>query len=150
MERTLYNGQLDVERSLGYPRREPPSTSSTLPRHTTTDVLPQFLIEKVIRARIYDSIYWKEQCFALTGESLPNPFTTFADPMYLRSDNHHRQSTRTYLHRRCIRRKSETNRVLVVGVEVVGAAAGKGDLAGIPKGGRVQVSCRCILEGIIC
>jgi pre-mRNA-splicing factor 38A len=22
----------------------------------------------VIRARIYDSIYWKEQCFALTGE----------------------------------------------------------------------------------
>ncbi len=28
---------------------------------------PQFLIEKVIRARIYDSIYWKEQCFALTG-----------------------------------------------------------------------------------
>lgn len=30
----------------------------------------QFLIEKVIRARIYDSIYWKEQCFALTGKSL--------------------------------------------------------------------------------
>ena len=29
----------------------------------------QFLIEKVIRARIYDSLYWKEQCFALTGMS---------------------------------------------------------------------------------
>ena len=28
----------------------------------------QFLIEKVIRARIYDSLYWKEQCFALTGK----------------------------------------------------------------------------------
>ncbi|CAD6568509.1 MAG: U4/U6-U5 snRNP complex subunit prp38 [Tremellales sp. Tagirdzhanova-0007] len=31
---------------------------------------PQFLIEKVIRARIYDSLYWKEQCFALTAESI--------------------------------------------------------------------------------
>lgn len=31
---------------------------------------PQFLIEKVIRSRIYDSNYWKEQCFALTAESL--------------------------------------------------------------------------------
>lgn len=30
---------------------------------------PQFLIEKVIRSRIYDSPYWKEQCFALTAES---------------------------------------------------------------------------------
>ncbi|ORX40079.1 Pre-mRNA-splicing factor 38 [Kockovaella imperatae] len=31
---------------------------------------PQFLIEKVIRARIYDSLYWKEHCFALTAESI--------------------------------------------------------------------------------
>ncbi|KAG8966035.1 Pre-mRNA-splicing factor 38A [Tulasnella sp. 419] len=31
---------------------------------------PQFLIEKVIRSRIYESQYWKEQCFALTAESL--------------------------------------------------------------------------------
>lgn len=31
---------------------------------------PQFLVEKVIRSRIYDSTYWKEQCFALTAESL--------------------------------------------------------------------------------
>ncbi|ORY28470.1 PRP38 family-domain-containing protein [Naematelia encephala] len=31
---------------------------------------PQFLIEKVIRARIYDTLYWKEQCFALTAESI--------------------------------------------------------------------------------
>lgn len=31
---------------------------------------PQFLIEKVIRSRIYDSLYWKEHCFALTAESL--------------------------------------------------------------------------------
>ena len=31
---------------------------------------PQFLIERVIRGRIYDSAYWKEHCFALTAESL--------------------------------------------------------------------------------
>jgi pre-mRNA-splicing factor 38A len=28
---------------------------------------PQFLVEKIIRARIYDAKYWKESCFALTG-----------------------------------------------------------------------------------
>lgn len=31
---------------------------------------PQFLIERVVRARIYDSTYWKEQCFGLTAASL--------------------------------------------------------------------------------
>ncbi|KAI9015101.1 PRP38 family-domain-containing protein [Gaertneriomyces semiglobifer] len=31
---------------------------------------PQFLIEKIIRSRIYDCIYWKEQCFALTAETI--------------------------------------------------------------------------------
>lgn len=28
---------------------------------------PQYLIEKIIRSRIYDCRYWKEDCFALTG-----------------------------------------------------------------------------------
>ena len=31
---------------------------------------PQFLVEKTVRARIYDSVYWKEHCFALTAETL--------------------------------------------------------------------------------
>ncbi|KAL5286075.1 PRPF38A family protein [Megaselia abdita] len=31
---------------------------------------PQYLIEKIIRSRIYDSKYWKEKCFALTAEIL--------------------------------------------------------------------------------
>ncbi|KAJ7093095.1 PRP38 family-domain-containing protein [Mycena epipterygia] len=31
---------------------------------------PQFLVETVIRNRIWESIYWKEHCFALTAESL--------------------------------------------------------------------------------
>ncbi|KAF4528249.1 hypothetical protein B566_EDAN014407 [Ephemera danica] len=31
---------------------------------------PQHLVEKIIRSRIYDSRYWKEECFALTAELL--------------------------------------------------------------------------------
>jgi pre-mRNA-splicing factor 38A len=31
---------------------------------------PQYLVEKIIRTRIYDSRYWKEECFALTAELL--------------------------------------------------------------------------------
>ncbi|KII88877.1 hypothetical protein PLICRDRAFT_110016 [Plicaturopsis crispa FD-325 SS-3] len=31
---------------------------------------PQFLIETVIRSRIYECTYWKEHCFALTAETL--------------------------------------------------------------------------------
>ena len=29
---------------------------------------PQYLVEKIIRTRIYDSRYWKEDCFGLTGK----------------------------------------------------------------------------------
>lgn len=29
---------------------------------------PQYLVEKIIRSRIYENKYWKEQCFALSGE----------------------------------------------------------------------------------
>jgi pre-mRNA-splicing factor 38A len=28
---------------------------------------PQHLVEKIIRLRVYESRYWKEDCFALTG-----------------------------------------------------------------------------------
>jgi len=31
---------------------------------------PQYLVEKIIRSRIYDCKYWKESCFALTAELL--------------------------------------------------------------------------------
>lgn len=31
---------------------------------------PQYLVEKIIRERVYDSKYWKENCFALTSELL--------------------------------------------------------------------------------
>uniref|UniRef100_K3W962 Pre-mRNA-splicing factor 38 n=1 Tax=Globisporangium ultimum (strain ATCC 200006 / CBS 805.95 / DAOM BR144) TaxID=431595 RepID=K3W962_GLOUD len=33
-------------------------------------VNPQHLIEKIMRNRIYASVYWKEQCFGLTSETL--------------------------------------------------------------------------------
>ncbi|KAJ3266446.1 hypothetical protein HK104_006111 [Borealophlyctis nickersoniae] len=38
--------------------------------HTVHGTNPQFLIEKIIRTRIWDSIYWKQECFALTAETL--------------------------------------------------------------------------------
>ncbi|KAG0317320.1 hypothetical protein BG000_004579 [Podila horticola] len=31
---------------------------------------PQFLIEKILRTRIYECSYWKEQCFGLTESSI--------------------------------------------------------------------------------
>ncbi|TPX30984.1 hypothetical protein SeMB42_g07833 [Synchytrium endobioticum] len=31
---------------------------------------PQYLLEKIVRTRIYESLYWKESCFGLTAESL--------------------------------------------------------------------------------
>ncbi|KAG1668727.1 hypothetical protein FOA52_014273 [Chlamydomonas sp. UWO 241] len=31
---------------------------------------PQNLVEKIVRLKVYDTIYWKESCFALTAESL--------------------------------------------------------------------------------
>ena len=31
---------------------------------------PPLLIENILRSRIYESMYWKEKCFALTAETL--------------------------------------------------------------------------------
>lgn len=31
---------------------------------------PQFLIEQIVRNRIYSSTFWKEHCFSLTAETL--------------------------------------------------------------------------------
>ncbi|KAL3318898.1 Pre-mRNA-splicing factor 38A [Cichlidogyrus casuarinus] len=38
--------------------------------HTVHGVNPQSLVESIIRSRIYDCKYWKEECFALTAELL--------------------------------------------------------------------------------
>lgn len=39
---------------------------------------PQFLIEKILRSKIYSSIYWKEHCFGLTAESLIDKAVTLS------------------------------------------------------------------------
>lgn len=31
---------------------------------------PQFLVEKIIRERVYESLYWKEKCFGVDAENL--------------------------------------------------------------------------------
>ncbi|XP_014675256.1 PREDICTED: pre-mRNA-splicing factor 38A-like [Priapulus caudatus] len=38
--------------------------------HSVKGTNPQYLVEKIIRTRIYDAQYWKEQCFALSAELL--------------------------------------------------------------------------------
>ncbi|GAB6022041.1 Pre-mRNA-splicing factor 38A [Chamberlinius hualienensis] len=38
--------------------------------HSVKGTNPQYLVEKIIRSRIYDSQYWKEECFALSAELL--------------------------------------------------------------------------------
>ncbi|CBZ54370.1 putative PRP38 family domain-containing protein [Neospora caninum Liverpool] len=34
---------------------------------------PQTLVSRIIRRKIYESVYWKEQCFALTAETVLEP-----------------------------------------------------------------------------
>ncbi|XP_048220090.1 pre-mRNA-splicing factor 38A-like [Perognathus longimembris pacificus] len=36
--------------------------------HSIRGTNPQYLVEKIIRTRIYESRYWKEECFGLTAE----------------------------------------------------------------------------------
>ncbi|XP_077981399.1 pre-mRNA-splicing factor 38A-like [Glandiceps talaboti] len=38
--------------------------------HSVKGTNPQYLVEKIIRSRIYESRYWKEECFALSAELL--------------------------------------------------------------------------------
>lgn len=38
--------------------------------HTVHGTNPQYLVEKIVRSRIYESKFWKEHCFALTAELL--------------------------------------------------------------------------------
>ncbi|XP_002738320.1 pre-mRNA-splicing factor 38A-like [Saccoglossus kowalevskii] len=38
--------------------------------HSVKGTNPQYLVEKIIRSRIYECRYWKEECFALSAELL--------------------------------------------------------------------------------
>lgn len=43
--------------------------------HSVKGTNPQYLIEKIIRTRIYECRYWKEECFALSGKREINAVT---------------------------------------------------------------------------
>lgn len=47
-----------------------PTPTPRYRNHQIHGTNPTFLLEKVIRSRIYDSLYWKEHCFALNAETL--------------------------------------------------------------------------------
>jgi hypothetical protein len=38
---------------------------------------PQNLVEKILRSKIYQNTYWKEQCFGLTGMCFFSPSLAF-------------------------------------------------------------------------
>ncbi|KAE8904654.1 hypothetical protein PF005_g17290 [Phytophthora fragariae] len=42
-------------------------------------VNPQTLVEKIMRNRVYASVYWKEQCFGLTAETLVDKAVELAE-----------------------------------------------------------------------
>ena len=44
---------------------------------------PQYLVEKIIRTRIYDARYWKEECFGLTAELIVDKVSTPPPPPQL-------------------------------------------------------------------
>ena len=39
---------------------------------------PQFLVDRIVRVKIYNDAYWKEYCFGLTTESLIDEAIEFA------------------------------------------------------------------------
>lgn len=63
--RRLYSRVLET--SLIGPKMANRSIKGAIPIHGKD---PQLLIEKIIRERIYDSLYWKETCFGLNAETI--------------------------------------------------------------------------------
>jgi len=47
-----------------------PAAGSLTPAACCAGTNPQNLVEKILRAKIYNHAYWKEHCFGLTAESL--------------------------------------------------------------------------------
>uniref|UniRef100_A0A8I5UHP6 Pre-mRNA-splicing factor 38B n=1 Tax=Pongo abelii TaxID=9601 RepID=A0A8I5UHP6_PONAB len=44
------------------------ANSTLKDEHSVRSTNPQYLVEKIIRTRIYESKYWKEECFGLMAE----------------------------------------------------------------------------------
>lgn len=57
------------ERSLETALKSNMANRTVSDAKTVKGTNPQYLVEKITRARIYENKYWKEQCFALSGKS---------------------------------------------------------------------------------
>lgn len=55
--------------------------------HSVKGTNPQYLVEKIIRTRIYECKYWKEECFALTGDDSNKLSLGLAIPNYCNDGN---------------------------------------------------------------
>lgn len=60
--------------------------------HSIHGTNPQYLVEKIIRTRIYESKYWKEECFGLTGMAGGRPGRAAPAPRGARADGPARPS----------------------------------------------------------
>lgn len=98
----------------------------------------QYLVETVIRNRIYESPYWKEHCFALTGQRRASSRARLVSDAYLFSGVAHRQGHRAEVHRRCIW-QPEANRIPLLATQATTDPTTKGDPLRISSGRRIQV-----------
>jgi PRP38 family len=96
-------------------------------------------VEQVIRLRIYESVYWKEQCFALTGEhsqTLQRHYVT--NPHFAGSGVAYRQRHRAQSYWRRIR-QSTTDRVYLLASQIAPDPTREGDFSRVFACGRIQV-----------
>lgn len=64
ISRRTQSGRTELRRTAGRMNATDPGAQSV------HGVNPQSLVEKIMRNRIYANVYWKEQCFGLTAETL--------------------------------------------------------------------------------
>lgn len=135
--------------STGTIRRERPSV--WMANRTVKDAKnihgtnPQYLIEKIIRSRIYDSKFWKEQCFALTAELLVDKGSVliYSEPtVSTREDDCFNVlsflfSDGNSVYRRCFRQQYSSNAIPMLDFKDVADTAGKGHRGWIYKEWRV-------------
>lgn len=63
-------GSNGVKGKTGHRRRAHMSNKTVKGAHQVHGKDPQLLVEKITRERIYESLYWKEECFGLTAETI--------------------------------------------------------------------------------
>jgi hypothetical protein len=131
------HGEYDHPRSALHPWHEPPGQSRPPQLTTSTHILRQYLVEKVIRSRIYDSPYWSMSKRTLSSSS---PLTTSCRGTLFRAQLclAHRQRALAQVHRGHVR-EPEADRVHVPRAQAAAAPTRAGDYPRILAGGGVQV-----------